>query len=128
MKRISLLIVMVLSLALVVACDSGKPTGEAKKEGATTALSAPAGSAGRMENDEGIGHYQQSHWDVAESHFRKAVQTDPNLAEAHFNLALALDKMGKHEDAKAEFKKAADLASNKPEIKDSPILKQHLGM
>lgn len=102
---------------------------EAKKEvGAETALMAPAGSAGRADNDEGVGHYRQGHWDVAEGHFRKALKADANLAEAHFNLGLSLDKMDKHGDATAAFKKAAELAPTKIAIKESPILKKHLGM
>jgi Flp pilus assembly protein TadD len=38
-----------------------------------------------------------------------------------------LDKMGKHEDATASFKKALELAPNDPSIKDSEILKKHVG-
>ncbi|MBI4401899.1 MAG: tetratricopeptide repeat protein [Nitrospirae bacterium] len=109
-------------LLLVVACE------EKKEVGAETAIMSPAGSAGRTDNDEGVGHYRQGHWDVSEGHFRKAIKADANLAEAHFNLGLTLDKMGKHEDATAEFKKAAELAPTKTAIKDSPILKKHLGM
>jgi Flp pilus assembly protein TadD len=102
---------------------------EAKKEvGAETAIMAPASSAGRADNDEGVGHYRQGHWDVAEGHFRKAIKADGNLAEAHFNLGLSLDKMDKHDDATAEFKKAAELAPTKTAIKESPILKKHIGM
>jgi Flp pilus assembly protein TadD len=39
-----------------------------------------------------------------------------------------LDKMGKHEDATASFKKALELAPNDPAIKESEILKKHVGM
>jgi Tfp pilus assembly protein PilF len=65
---------------------------------------------------------------VASEGFTKAIKADANLAEAHYNLALSLDKMGKHEDATGSFKKAAELAPTNPAIKDSPILKKHLGM
>lgn len=99
-----------------------------KEVGSETAVMSPASSAGRADNDEGVGHYRQGHWDVAETHFRKALKTDANLAEAHFNLGLALDKMGKHDEATASFKKALELAPNKIAIKDSPILKKHVGM
>ena len=87
----------------------------------------PPASPGRADNDEGVGHYKQGHWDVAADWSKKAIKADPNLAEAHYNLALSLDKMGKHEDATASFKKAAELAPTNPAIKDSPILKKHLG-
>ena len=129
MKQISLELSLILAcLIAVVACDSGKPAGTTTSGGADTALMSPASSPGRADNDEGVGHYKQGHWDVATDWFKKAVKADPNLAEAHYNLALSLDKMGKHEDATASFKKAAELAPANPAIKDSAILKKHLGM
>jgi Tfp pilus assembly protein PilF len=128
-KQISLGLSLILAcLIAVVACDSGKPAGTTTSGGADTALMSPASSPGRADNDEGVGHYKQGHWDVATDWFKKAVKADPNLAEAHYNLALSLDKMGKHEDATAAFKKAAELAPANPAIKDSAILKKHLGM
>ena len=129
-KRISLELSFILAcLIAVVACDSGKPPGTATTSaGADTALMSLASSPGRADNDEGVSHYKQGHWDVATDWFKKAVKADPNLAEAHYNLALSLDKMGKHEDATAAFKKAAELAPANPAIKDSLILKKHLGM
>ena len=128
MKRISLELSLILAcLIAVVACDSGKPAVTASGS-ADTALMSPASSPGRADNDEGVGHYKQGHWDVATDWFKKAVKADANLAEAHYNLALSLDKMGKHEDATAAFKKAAELAPANPAIKDSTILKKHLGM
>ena len=128
MKQISLELSFILvCLIAVVACDSGKPAVTVSGS-ADTALMSPASSPGKPDNDEGVGHYKQGHWDVATDWFKKAVKADPNLAEAHYNLALSLDKMGKHEDATAAFKKAAELAPANPAIKDSAILKKHLGM
>jgi Flp pilus assembly protein TadD len=128
MKQVSISIGLILGfLTLGVACDYGKSGGGATAT-ADSALMAPASSAGRMDNDEGVGHYKQGHWDVAEGHFRKAIKADPNLAEAHYNLGLALDKMSKHDEATTEFKKAAELAPTNPAIKDSPILKKHIAM
>jgi len=129
-KQISLELSFILvCLVAVVACDSGKPTGTAATStGADTALMSPATSPGRGDNDEGVGHYKQGHWDVAIDWFKKAVKADANLAEAQYNLALSLDKTGKHEEATAAFKKAAELAPANPAIKDSTILKKNLGM
>jgi Tfp pilus assembly protein PilF len=128
-KQISLELSLVLAgLIALIACDSGKPAGTATTPGTDTALMSPASSPGRAVNDEGVGHYKQGHWDVASEGFKKAIKADANLAEAHYNLALSLDKMGKHEDATAAFKKAAELAPTNPAIKDSAILKKHLGM
>ena len=130
MKQFSLELILILAcLFAVVACDAGKPAGTATTSAsADTALMAPASSPGRADNDEGVGHYKQGHWDVATDWFKKSLKADATLAEAHYNLALSLDKMGKHEDATAAFRKAAQLAPANPAIKDSPILKKHLGM
>jgi Flp pilus assembly protein TadD len=127
MKQIFLSVGLILGLLILgVGCDYGK-SGSGTPAG-DSALMSPASSAGRMDNDEGVGHYKQGHWNVSEGHFRKAIKADSNLAEAHYNLGLALDKMGKHDEATTEFKKAAELAPNNPAIKDSAILKKHIAM
>ncbi|MCH6558596.1 MAG: tetratricopeptide repeat protein [Nitrospirae bacterium] len=155
MKQLALSVfVLSVFLASVVACDTGNNYDEAKKEAAPpaeamkdgeapaeaepmkdgeapaeeTALMAPAGSPGQAENDEGVGQYKQGNWDVAAGHFRKAVKADAKLAEAHFNLAMSLDKLGTHGEATEHFRQAADLAPDNPKIKDSANLKKHIGM
>jgi len=130
MRRTSLLLALLLVvLNATTGCDSGESGYGSKKAGKTTdsPLATPASSSARMENDEGTGHYQQGHWDVAMEHYQKAIKADPNSAVVHYNVALTLDKMGKHEDATASFKKALELAPNDPSIKDSAILKKHVG-
>jgi tetratricopeptide (TPR) repeat protein len=134
----------------IIGCEQSKPSADAKKEapaaatesapaaeepkqempavGGDAPLMSPASSPGGKENDEGVTHAQQGNWDVAEGHFKKAIEADPKLAEAQFNLGLALDKLGKHEDATAAFKKAVELAPDNSKIKDSPILKKHTSM
>jgi len=74
-------------------------------------LSAPPGShaTAARHNAEGIVHYEMSHWSIAKDYFASAVEADPNLAEAHFNLGLALDKLNLQSEATTHFKKAADL-------------------
>ena len=123
-------LVFIISLSTAVGCDSGQTGYGAKKAGKTgdAPLVALPSSAARVENDEGLGHYQQGHWDVAMEHYQKAIKADPSSAVAHYNVALTLDKMGKHDEATASFKKALELAPNDPSIKDSEILKKHVGM
>ena len=88
------------------------------------ALLATAGSAGAKENDEGVTHFQQKH---AQEHFTKALAINPDLPEGQYNLALALDKLGNHGEATNHFKMALNLAPEDPRIKDSGILKAHVG-
>lgn len=133
MKQVAQLFAVVLcGLVTLMGCESGQQAGgggpRKAGSGADAPFFAPASSAARADNDEGVGHYQQGHWDVAAEHFRKAVKADPNSAVAHYNLGLTLDKLGKHEDATSEFKKALELAQNEPAIKDSEILKKHVSM
>jgi Flp pilus assembly protein TadD len=107
------------------------PTAEAPTMAETPqaegALMASAGTAGTAENDEGVDHYQQEHWDVAQEHFMKAIAANADLPEAHYNLALALDKLGKHPEATTHFKKALALAPADPKIAGSKILQAHVG-
>lgn len=71
----------------------------------------PDGNAtAALHNAEGIAHYEMGHWSIARDHFVSAVEADPNLAEAHFNLGLVLNKLNLQSEATAHFKKAADLA------------------
>jgi Tfp pilus assembly protein PilF len=91
-------------------------------------LKTQPGSAATKHNEEGIKHYTAGHWDVAKEHFVDAVMADPKSAEAHYNVALVLDKMGDHTGATEHFKMAKDLGKSNSEIQDSGILKAHLKM
>jgi Flp pilus assembly protein TadD len=95
---------------------------------AAPALKTAPGSKAESHNNEGIEHYNQKHWDVAKKHFMEAAKADPQSAEAHYNLALALDKSGDHKGATEHFKTAHDLGKNNPEIQASDVLKAHLKM
>jgi Flp pilus assembly protein TadD len=61
-------------------------------------------------NSNGIAHYEKGQWSLARDHFASAVEADPTLAEAHFNLGLALNKLNLQAEATTHFKKAAELA------------------
>lgn len=132
-----------LCLTILIACDSGSSPKDLanetsasqthstsmSKEGVAPVteaglLVAPATSLGRRTNDEGVEHGQQGHWDMAEQSFRKAIETDDSLAEAYFNLGIALDKQNKHEEAVQSYKKAASLAPTNKLITESDILKK----
>ena len=91
-------------------------------------LKAMAGSKAEKHITEGIEHYDKGHWDVAQKHFTEAAKDDPKSAEAHYNVALVLDKMGDHAGATQHFKTAYELGKDNPEIQNSEILKKHLKM
>ncbi len=90
------------------------------------ALLAPDRSPRRVDNAECIEHYDQGHGNLAAHHFRKAITADPDLTKAHFNLALAMDQLGKPHDARAAFKKAVELAPDDQRMKDASVLKQYI--
>ena len=91
-------------------------------------LALSDGSNAAMHNAEGIKHYEQGHWKEAHKHFMEAVEANPDAAEAHYNLALVLDKMGQHMDAAKHFKPAQEKGMDNPDIQNSGILKAHLKM
>jgi Flp pilus assembly protein TadD len=86
-------------------------------------LSAPpeSNATAAQHNSDGIVHYEMGHWSIAKDHFASAVEADPNLAEAHYNLGLALDKLNLHSDATTHFTKAAELAPANSAIGESSI-------
>ena len=66
---------------------------------------------GPRHNDEGIQAYQQQHWTTAKEHFEATITASPYLAEAHYNLGMALYKLGALLEGDTHFIKAANLAS-----------------
>ena len=90
------------------------------------ALKAPPGSKAEHHITEGVEHYSQGHWDVAKKHFQEAVKSDLASAEAHYDLALSLDRSGDHKTAIEHFKKALELGKDNPDIQQSDILHAHL--
>jgi tetratricopeptide (TPR) repeat protein len=128
MRPVWLVVGGAFSVLLITApCDSRPPSKETKPHqahvGSQEALRAPDTSSGQADNAEGIEHYEQGHWDQAAHHFRRATMADPELAEAYFNLALAMGQLGKPHDAKAAFKKAVELAPDDPRMKEASMLK-----
>jgi Tfp pilus assembly protein PilF len=90
------------------------------------AIPAAPGSKAEMAVNEGMAHYNKGHWDVAKKHFEEALRADQRSAEAHYDLALALDKSGDHKSAIEHFKAARELGKDNPEIQQSEILQAHL--
>ncbi|MDX1411686.1 MAG: tetratricopeptide repeat protein [Nitrospirales bacterium] len=92
---------------------------------ATLPISSPQAS---QLNLEGIEEYNRGQWELARKKFELALQADPQLPEAHFNLALTLHKQELHEQATTHFRQAGELAPNNKEMVDSTIYRNHLGL
>ncbi len=93
------------------------------------ALTAPEGYGNKTaeaRNQDGIDHLLREHWRKAEADFGRALEADPNLAAAHFNLALSLDPQEKRGEAGMHFKKAVELAPDDPRIRENEILKAYI--
>ncbi|HXC62340.1 MAG TPA: tetratricopeptide repeat protein [Nitrospiria bacterium] len=92
------------------------------------ALDVPVSSGAQTQNSNGIKLYNEGKWTEAAQAFREAVRAADESAEAHYNLALALDKLQQHKEATQEFGHAIKLAPDNPAITESEILKAHLAM
>jgi tetratricopeptide (TPR) repeat protein len=134
-------LVVVFAILFATGCDKGvttpegtkpaeneKPISAVKSQVISGALMAADTEPGAAENNEGVGHFKEGHWKTSAKHFKEAIAAGPKLAEAHYNLALTLDKLGDHGGATQHFGDALDLAPDNLKIKDSKILKDHLGM
>ena len=79
-----------------------------------------------QQNTDGITRYQMGHWEVAQQHFEAAIEEEPELAEPHYNLALALHQLGAHAEATTHLKQAAKLAPKNPAITGSTFYRSHV--
>ena len=87
-------------------------------------LSAPsdADALAARHNVAGIQAYKQEQWDRGNEHFEAAVKIAPSLAEAHYNLGLALYRLGALREGDTHFIKPANLAPGNKVIWNAPPL------
>ena len=74
---------------------------------------------------EGNRLFKQGQWEGARQQFQSAIEQQPKLAEAHYNLALSMDRMGDRAGAKPHYIEAANLAPGHKVIWDSPPLRRY---
>jgi len=105
---------------VTLGCASDKPA-------PLMVLDPPANTATQVQTylTEGNRLFREGRWEGARQQFQAAVQEQPDLAEAHYNLALAMDHMGDQAGAKPHFIKAANLAPGHKVIWDSPPLRRY---
>ena len=79
-------------------------------------------------NLKGIDRYHVSEWGAALEFFQSALRINPSLIEAHFNAALALHQLDRHEEATQHFQRAGELDPNNVSIVESTLYRNHLGL
>lgn len=79
-------------------------------------------------NLAGIDFYQEGKWEQALTQFQEALKIDPTFPEAHFNMALTLHQLKRHEEAAQHFKRAGELSPDNQAIIDSSLYRNHLGL
>jgi tetratricopeptide (TPR) repeat protein len=91
------------------------------------ALSAPPKSvpAAAAAIEEGNTLFHARQWEAAKAQYETAIQAQPTLAEAHYNLGLVYDALRNDKEARKHFVEAANLAPGNKIIWSSPALRQH---
>jgi Tfp pilus assembly protein PilF len=74
---------------------------------------------------QGNSLFAEHQWTAAKRKFEAAIQAQPTLAEAHYNLALTLEQQGRLSESRPLYKKAADLAPGHPVILNAPPFRQY---
>ena len=109
----------VLMLAgMVTACAASRPVPPSQ------VLAAPATTSEKAAPfmAEGTRHFLAGDWSRASQAFQQAVVAQPELAEAHYNLAVSLDHDEKTAEAKKHYFLAASLAPGNKIIWNAPPL------
>lgn len=90
-------------------------------------LRAPNGTlpAAAAAMEEGNKLFATRQWDAAKARYEAAIKAQPTLAEAHYNLAMALESLGDEKTARTHYMEAATLAPGNKVIWDSPPLRMH---
>ena len=99
----------------------------APKEVKQPTLHAPisATPAASLAISEGNQRFASGQWQAAKEQYEKAIAAQNTMAEAHYNLALTLDRMGNREEARAHYMQAANLAPGHQVIWNSPVLRRY---
>ena len=115
------LILLGLCLGFLSACESTpKPVQQ-------LTLNAPMGAVPEAKHAvaEGNQLFATGRWQQALEQYEAAIKLQPSLAEAHYNLAMTLDRLGDREHAKPHYMEAANLAPGHAVIWNSPVLRRY---
>ncbi len=100
---------------------------EKKPARAVLTLKAPSGTpaAAVTAVEEGNKLFAQGQWEQAKAQYEAAIKVQPELAEAHYDLALTLERLDKKKEATAHYKEAANLAPGNQVIWSSPPFRKY---
>lgn len=117
MKRLGWLVMAVVT---IVGC-----AGPRKAE--IRPLHAPTGTSAAVSQqlEQGNQLLVKGDWIGAREIYVATIRADQQLAEAHYNLALALEKLGEKAEARKHYVAAANLAPGNKVIWDAPPLRKY---
>lgn len=74
-----------------------------------TAISNP--STAVEFHKRGTAYYARKHYESAVADFKRAIELDENMVDAHYSLGMVLKAIGRKEEAAAAFQKVVDLVT-----------------
>jgi tetratricopeptide (TPR) repeat protein len=106
------------SLREAVAGDPIRAPGVAPPSDTLLPASTPVNMGQDAYDDLNLGkkQYRAGHWGLAEQHFRRAVEAQPNDAEAWVGLAASYDRLKRFDLADRAYKRAIELVGPTPEL------------
>jgi Flp pilus assembly protein TadD len=75
--------------------------------------------------EEGNRLFAEGQWERSKQRYEAAITAQPTLAEAHYNLALTLERLGNRAEARRHYLEAANLAPGHKVIWNSPPLRRY---
>ena len=98
----------------------------ARQKAEAQALHAPAGVSALVSQQLETGNqlFAKKDWAGAKQVYLGTIQADSTVAEAHYNLALVLERLGDKVEARKHYVAAANLAPGNKVIWDAPPLRK----
>jgi tetratricopeptide (TPR) repeat protein len=114
---------MIAMLALLLVAGLSACASEPKAKPREPLILSPSVAPNAQQlTTQGSNAYMAGRYDEAKGLFAQAVSAAPNSGEAHYNLGLALFKLGDTDMAREHFIQAANLSPGNKVIWDSPAL------
>jgi type IV pilus assembly protein PilF len=100
------------TMAMLAACVSN--SGEARKDKQSSDKDAASYNL-----QLGVGYLRRGDLQLAKDKLEKAVEQDPDLADAHMALAFLYEQIQQEADAERHFKRATRLEPNNPDVQNT---------